>query len=83
MLAIVGSIYYLKDMTRGLMINHSEAQLRELVPVRMSAHSEFLTAHVRYRCRVDAVRFGIQELSPKFFGSRPDFVVSGPNVGST
>lgn len=32
--------------------------------------------------RVDAVRFGIQTLAPQFFGSAPDFVVSGPNVGS-
>ncbi|THV02674.1 sure-like protein [Dendrothele bispora CBS 962.96] len=31
---------------------------------------------------VDAVRFGIQTLSPKFFGGSPDFVVSGPNVGN-
>ncbi|TCD60819.1 hypothetical protein EIP91_009488 [Steccherinum ochraceum] len=31
---------------------------------------------------VDAVRFGIQTLSPQFFGSGPDFVVSGPNVGT-
>ncbi|KAF7307745.1 SurE domain-containing protein [Mycena kentingensis (nom. inval.)] len=31
---------------------------------------------------VDSARFGIQTLSPKFFGSPPDFVVSGPNVGS-
>ncbi|KAJ7260903.1 sure-like protein [Mycena haematopus] len=32
---------------------------------------------------VDAARFGIQTLSPQFFnGSKPDFVVSGPNVGN-
>ncbi|KAJ6526609.1 survival protein sure-like phosphatase/nucleotidase [Mycena vulgaris] len=31
---------------------------------------------------VDAVRFGIQTLAPKFFGSKPDLVVSGPNVGN-
>ncbi|KAJ7737903.1 sure-like protein [Mycena maculata] len=32
---------------------------------------------------VDAVRFGIQTLAPQFFdGSKPDFVVSGPNVGN-
>ncbi|KAI0789202.1 sure-like protein [Abortiporus biennis] len=31
---------------------------------------------------VDAVRFGIQTLSPQFFGKSPDFVVSGPNVGN-
>ncbi|KAH8101299.1 sure-like protein [Cristinia sonorae] len=31
---------------------------------------------------VDAVRFGIQTLAPEFFGSKPDFVVSGPNVGT-
>ncbi|KAI0632836.1 sure-like protein [Trametes polyzona] len=31
---------------------------------------------------VDAVRFGIQTLAPQFFGSPPDFVVSGPNVGN-
>ncbi|KAJ3739919.1 hypothetical protein DFH05DRAFT_1537710 [Lentinula detonsa] len=30
---------------------------------------------------VNSVRFGIQTLSPKFFGGAPDFVVSGPNVG--
>ena len=33
-------------------------------------------------CSVDSVRFGIQTLAPKFFGSPPDFVVSGPNIGS-
>ncbi|KAF7331161.1 Survival protein sure-like phosphatase/nucleotidase [Mycena sanguinolenta] len=32
---------------------------------------------------VDAARFGIQTLAPEFFnGSKPDFVVSGPNVGN-
>ncbi|KAJ6614675.1 sure-like protein [Mycena sp. CBHHK59/15] len=31
---------------------------------------------------VDSVRYGIQTLSPKFFGSKPDLVVSGPNVGT-
>lgn len=31
---------------------------------------------------VNAVRFGIQDLAPKFFHSRPEFVISGPNVGS-
>ncbi|EMD35005.1 hypothetical protein CERSUDRAFT_96919 [Gelatoporia subvermispora B] len=31
---------------------------------------------------VDAVRFGIQTLAPQFFGSTPDFIVSGPNVGN-
>ncbi|KAJ7041160.1 sure-like protein [Mycena alexandri] len=32
---------------------------------------------------VDAARFGIETLAPKFFsGSKPDFVVSGPNVGN-
>ncbi|KAJ6622752.1 survival protein sure-like phosphatase/nucleotidase [Mycena sp. CBHHK59/15] len=31
---------------------------------------------------VDSVRYGIQTLSPNFFGSKPDLVVSGPNVGS-
>ncbi|KAF8891711.1 acid phosphatase [Infundibulicybe gibba] len=30
---------------------------------------------------VDSVRFGIQTLAPQFFGSKPDFVVSGPNDG--
>ena len=31
---------------------------------------------------VDAVRFGLQTLAPKFFDCDTDFVVSGPNVGS-
>ncbi|KAF8890684.1 survival protein sure-like phosphatase/nucleotidase [Infundibulicybe gibba] len=31
---------------------------------------------------VDSVRFGIQTLAPKFFHSKPDFVVSGPNDGT-
>lgn len=31
---------------------------------------------------VDSVRFGIQTLSPQFFWGLPDFVVSGPNVGT-
>ena len=30
----------------------------------------------------DAARYGIQTLSPQFFGGAPDFVVAGPNVGS-
>ncbi|PCH43002.1 sure-like protein [Wolfiporia cocos MD-104 SS10] len=30
---------------------------------------------------VDAVRYGIQILAPKFFRGPPDFVVSGPNIG--
>ncbi|KAH9887078.1 sure-like protein [Cubamyces lactineus] len=30
---------------------------------------------------VDSVHYGIQTLAPKFYGSVPDFVVSGPNVG--
>ncbi|KAJ3483047.1 hypothetical protein NLI96_g6575 [Meripilus lineatus] len=31
---------------------------------------------------VDAVRYGIQTLSPTFFSGNPDLVVSGPNAGS-
>ncbi|KAI0696413.1 survival protein sure-like phosphatase/nucleotidase [Cerioporus squamosus] len=32
---------------------------------------------------VDAARYGIQTLAPQFFdGAKPDFVVSGPNVGN-
>ncbi|KZT25036.1 sure-like protein [Neolentinus lepideus HHB14362 ss-1] len=31
---------------------------------------------------VDSVRYGIQTVAPKFFGTKPDFVVSGPNVGN-
>lgn len=31
---------------------------------------------------VDAVEYGIDTLAPKLLGSSPDFVVSGPNVGS-
>ncbi|KAJ6542726.1 sure-like protein [Mycena capillaripes] len=32
---------------------------------------------------VDSARFGIQTLAPKFFnGSKPDLIVSGPNVGN-
>lgn len=31
---------------------------------------------------VDAVRFGIQTLAPKLLGSKPDFVISGSNIGS-
>ncbi|KAI0632825.1 sure-like protein [Trametes polyzona] len=32
---------------------------------------------------VDAARYGIQTLAPKYFdGAKPDFVVSGPNVGT-
>jgi len=30
---------------------------------------------------VDSVKYGIQTLAPKLFGSKPDFVISGPNVG--
>ncbi|KAL0952794.1 hypothetical protein HGRIS_007019 [Hohenbuehelia grisea] len=30
---------------------------------------------------VDSAKFGIQTLAPKIFGSPPDFVVSGPNIG--
>lgn len=32
---------------------------------------------------VTAVKYGISTLAPKFFhGGKPDFVVSGPNVGT-
>ncbi|EJD47246.1 sure-like protein [Auricularia subglabra TFB-10046 SS5] len=31
---------------------------------------------------VTSVKFGIQTLSPQFFGGPPDLVVAGPNVGS-
>ncbi|KAF9545029.1 survival protein sure-like phosphatase/nucleotidase [Agrocybe pediades] len=31
---------------------------------------------------VDAVRFGIQTLAPKFFGTKPDFVISRSNIGN-
>ncbi|KAH8101315.1 sure-like protein [Cristinia sonorae] len=30
---------------------------------------------------VDAARHGIETLAPKFFGKKPDLVVSGPNIG--
>ncbi|EPQ55705.1 sure-like protein, partial [Gloeophyllum trabeum ATCC 11539] len=30
----------------------------------------------------DSAKYGIQTLGPKFFGGKPDFVVSGPNVGN-
>ncbi|KIK64940.1 hypothetical protein GYMLUDRAFT_56446 [Collybiopsis luxurians FD-317 M1] len=44
----------------------------------------FLLARLNYvnSFPVDSVRFGIQTLSPTFFGGPPDFVVSGPNVGN-
>ena len=38
-------------------------------------------AILMYESRVDAARYGITTLAPKFFGSKPDLVVSGPNVG--
>ncbi|TFK37594.1 sure-like protein [Crucibulum laeve] len=31
---------------------------------------------------VDSVRFGIQTLAPKLFGSAPDLIVSGSNIGT-
>ncbi|KAL1966004.1 hypothetical protein VTN77DRAFT_4944 [Rasamsonia byssochlamydoides] len=31
---------------------------------------------------VTAMKYGVQTLSPQFFGGNPDIVVSGPNVGS-
>ncbi|KAF9006980.1 survival protein sure-like phosphatase/nucleotidase [Cyathus striatus] len=31
---------------------------------------------------VDAVRFGIQTLAPEIFGTKPDLVVSGSNIGT-
>jgi 5'/3'-nucleotidase SurE len=31
---------------------------------------------------VDSVKYGIQTLSPKLFGGAPDFIVSGPNIGT-
>ncbi|KDR74030.1 hypothetical protein GALMADRAFT_157827 [Galerina marginata CBS 339.88] len=31
---------------------------------------------------VDSVRYGIQTLAPKFFGTKPDFVMSGSNIGT-
>lgn len=32
---------------------------------------------------IDAVKYGIQTLAPKFFGGKPDIVISGPNIGAT
>ncbi|KAF8182871.1 survival protein sure-like phosphatase/nucleotidase [Pholiota molesta] len=31
---------------------------------------------------VDAVRYGIQTLAPKYFGTKPDLVISGSNIGN-
>ncbi|EPT00055.1 hypothetical protein FOMPIDRAFT_1016764 [Fomitopsis schrenkii] len=31
---------------------------------------------------VDSARYGIQTLAPALFGAEPDFVVSGPNIGT-
>lgn len=31
---------------------------------------------------VTAIRYGIETLAPRFFGSEPDIAVTGPNVGS-
>ncbi|TFY62441.1 hypothetical protein EVJ58_g3863 [Rhodofomes roseus] len=47
-----------------------------------------LLLHTAYANRighdsVDAVRYGIQTLSPELFdGAEPDFIVSGPNIGT-
>lgn len=61
-------------------VRNSQIELCELLPVRVCATGTGAT----YSCyvSVDAVRFGIQTLAPEFFGSAPDFIVSGPNVGS-
>lgn len=61
----------------------SEAQLCQRLPVsaRISAPDSGFKADF-LSDRVDSARFGIQTLSPVFFGGPPDFVVSGPNVGS-
>ncbi|KAG6824984.1 hypothetical protein H0H92_005241 [Tricholoma furcatifolium] len=43
----------------------------------MSAHLNYVNSFP-----VDAIRYGIQTLSPKLFGSKPDFVFSGNNIGN-
>ncbi len=45
--------------------------------------SSVLTSPFDREHSVDAARYGIETLAPQFFnGAKPDFVVSGPNIGS-
>ncbi len=45
--------------------------------------SSVLTSPFDREPSVDAARYGIETLAPQFFeGGKPDFVVSGPNIGS-
>lgn len=63
---------------------HSAIELRQCIPVCsfFSVGSSSLTVWWYLFVSVDAVRFGIETLAPKFFnGQPPDFVVSGSNVG--
>ncbi len=58
----------------------STPELRQRVPVRALDLQSGLGTTISFS--VDAVKFGIETLAPKFFnGKRPDFVVSGSNVG--
>ena len=62
----------------------SSTQLRQFIPVRCS----FCSYAQQFTCicvlRVDSVRYAINTLAPSFWnGMKPEFVISGPNVGST
>lgn len=63
-------------------LSSSSAQLCERVPVGLSCYQHADGSLTGAVISVDSVRFGIQTLSPKFFGGAPDLIVSGPNVGS-
>jgi 5'-nucleotidase len=63
-----------------ILLPSSFPELRQRVPVCLSLR---LFSDICYKSHsVDAVRFGIQTLAPRLLGSKPDFVVSGSNVGS-
>lgn len=77
-LAIVSS-YYVEQEVHVDLSSHSSLELCQRVPVSFELQ-EIQSGRFK-RTSVDAVRYGIQTLGPKFFGSAPDFVVSGPNIG--
>jgi broad specificity polyphosphatase/5'/3'-nucleotidase SurE len=61
----------------------SAYKLRQWIPVSHQQYPvfEMVQIFISY-CSVDAVRYGIQTLAPKYFGTKPDLVVSGSNIGS-
>ena len=63
----------------------SSFKLCQLLPVSQIARCDFSKTQPSNFCPISATssEYGVQQFGPKFFnGQGPDFVVSGPNVGS-